>query len=384
MKTWKDVIGIREVGEPCLNDTGDTIDVVFIASTSKGGCNAKIKNSDGSVVEVSRIYESIYSNQTMSFTVPDGAEYTITGALNPAVWSELTDGPPPSGELKTVLPTDGFPYEVRLGDGKAWISCGHETSIQSYDLTTGVRKTYPLGEWGNGSTVAGLAYGAGVVMVADSVGDSVWILTPSTGEITEVSLGSGSYPRDCIYDGINFWVTLSNSGGIIKVSPDGIIGTFISTGPNCFRGSYDGQGSLWISNFDNNTVSGIDVATEAVVATIGVGSNPWQTRFIQRDGYVWVSNWGSGSISIIDPLTNTVVGSISLSSSVGGPHDIVEIGDKAYVSLSSINRIDKIDIDSKSVIEYFTTYDDPACLVFDGDYMWNTNAKSNVITRTLI
>jgi YVTN family beta-propeller protein len=64
------------------------------------------------------------------------------------------------------------------------------------------------------------------------------------------------------------------------------------------------SGSLWVTNFDDNTVSRVDPAAARVVATVAVGQGPI-TALATDDG-IWIANYVGGSVSRIDPATNTV------------------------------------------------------------------------------
>jgi YVTN family beta-propeller protein len=68
----------------------------------------------------------------------------------------------------------------------------------------------------------------------------------------------------------------------------------------------------------NDTVSVIDPATNTVVGTIIVGSQPVSIHFILNNGiafdpdngFMYVANQNSGTVSVIDPPTNTVIDTI--------------------------------------------------------------------------
>lgn len=70
--------------------------------------------------------------------------------------------------------------------------------------------------------------------------------------------------------------------------------------------------AIWVANAADGTVSKIDPATEQVVATISVDTDPGHLR--AGLGSIWVGNGVGGSISRIDPATNTVVATIPVHS----------------------------------------------------------------------
>jgi YVTN family beta-propeller protein len=63
------------------------------------------------------------------------------------------------------------------------------------------------------------------------------------------------------------------------------------------------EGSVWVANRGDGTISRIDPATSKVIATIAVETNP--TRLTADSGAVWVAT--QQSLQRIDPATNQVV-----------------------------------------------------------------------------
>jgi len=67
-----------------------------------------------------------------------------------------------------------------------------------------------------------------------------------------------------------------------------------------------GDGSLWVVNHDDGTLTRIDHGTNQVIATIPLSAEPHRVAFGEEA--VWVGNWHDHSVSRIDPQTNQVVG----------------------------------------------------------------------------
>jgi YVTN family beta-propeller protein len=66
-----------------------------------------------------------------------------------------------------------------------------------------------------------------------------------------------------------------------------------------------------------NSVAVIDTATNRVVATVPVGSGPWEPAVTPDGKHVYVTNFGTGNdpaiasnVSVIDTATNTVVATV--------------------------------------------------------------------------
>jgi virginiamycin B lyase len=68
------------------------------------------------------------------------------------------------------------------------------------------------------------------------------------------------------------------------------------------------DGSVWVRNNPDGTVSRIDPTTNAVVATIKVGDG--EGDIADGDGSIWVASSEPATVSRIDPVTNTVVATI--------------------------------------------------------------------------
>src|SRR3990167_4402835 len=68
----------------------------------------------------------------------------------------------------------------------------------------------------------------------------------------------------------------------------------------------------YITNEGNNNVSVIDIATNTVTATVGVGSTPAGMAVNPAGTRAYVTNWGSNSVSVIDTGTNTVTATVSV------------------------------------------------------------------------
>lgn len=93
---------------------------------------------------------------------------------------------------------------------------------------------------------------------------------------------------------------------------------------------------VWVVNPDQDSVSVIDSATQAVVKEIPVGIAP-RTLAIDNAGYAWISNRGGGSISIIHPDSLEVVSTINLAASAQ-PYGVVNAPDGSGVWVSLIGQ----------------------------------------------
>jgi YVTN family beta-propeller protein len=90
------------------------------------------------------------------------------------------------------------------------------------------------------------------------------------------------------------------------------------------------HGALWVANGLDATVSRIDPATGAMVATVAVGSGP--TAVTSAGGSVWVADQYSGTVSRIDPADNRVAASVDLA---GAPTSLTVTGDRVWAGVSA-------------------------------------------------
>jgi phospholipase C len=85
----------------------------------------------------------------------------------------------------------------------------------------------------------------------------------------------------------------------------------IAVGRAPWNVAFTGDGMrAYVTNANDDTVSAIDTASHAVVATIGVGHIP--TGVGSVGGEVWVANNTSSTLSVIDVATNQVTATVDL------------------------------------------------------------------------
>jgi YVTN family beta-propeller protein len=100
-------------------------------------------------------------------------------------------------------------------------------------------------------------------------------------------------------------------GTVLRIDPSTktIVDTFrVGRGAEyvAFDEGLSGEGTVWVGNVDDDTVSRIDSSANQVEATIPVGTQPFQVTV--GGGFIWVNNRSDHSISKIDPLEDRVVG----------------------------------------------------------------------------
>ncbi|MEY4926351.1 MAG: hypothetical protein RI894_787, partial [Bacteroidota bacterium] len=74
----------------------------------------------------------------------------------------------------------------------------------------------------------------------------------------------------------------------------------------------------YIPHYISNTVSVINTATNAVVATVAVGNGPYGLSVSPDGSRIYVANQNSNTVSVINTATNAVVATVAVGSSPNG------------------------------------------------------------------
>jgi YVTN family beta-propeller protein len=182
--------------------------------------------------------------------------------------------------------------------------------------------------------------------------DSVWAadrgfvtrIDPTTGKVLAVvPVGSTGYSGVAVGDGAVWAIGFP---GVVRIDPAmNTVVTSIPVAQNASGGGPSptaitlGDGALWVANrfvppqgvspsSKRGTVTRIDPAMNAVVATIPVGHDPFGIAF--GAGAIWVANRTDFTVSRIDPRSNRVVATIRIGNR---PQGIAAGGDAVWVSV---------------------------------------------------
>jgi YVTN family beta-propeller protein len=120
----------------------------------------------------------------------------------------------------------------------------------------------------------------------------------------------------------------------------------------------------YTSNGRENTVSVIDLKTNALLAKVNTGKNPDAILFEPHTGTIITCNGGSSDLSVIDPATNAVVATIPVG---GKPETAVSDGrGKLFVNIEDRNEIAEVDLEKHEVIAHWPLgAEAPTGLVYD-------------------
>ena len=127
------------------------------------------------------------------------------------------------------------------------------------------------------------------------------------------------------------------------------IGTFPANYPEGLAVSPSG-GTVYVTNYEGNTVSVVNTSTDTVTAVIPVGSYPQGVAVSPDGNTVYAANHGDGTISVINATTNAVTGTISLGANSGPAYvAFAPSGATAYVTDGKSNAVSVIATGSETV-----------------------------------
>jgi virginiamycin B lyase len=241
---------------------------------------------------------------------------------------------PPSQDITALgaltIEAQPHPDFALAVDGTVWVS-GVEPGIVGYDATTGaVRATVGTGpiplamEQGFGSLWAGEGSGGmvGTVLRIDPGDGAVGarVPMPDPGLRAESSLAVTADAVWALVDG-------NDADSLLLVSIDPTTDTVRDTfpAPPAAEAVRGGFGSLWVAT-SRQAVVRVDPADGSIQATVETG---FGSRFMAvGDDAVWVMNQDDGTVSRIDPATNAVVATVQVSNERIPGGDIA-VGDDA-------------------------------------------------------
>jgi YVTN family beta-propeller protein len=132
---------------------------------------------------------------------------------------------------------------------------------------------------------------------------------------------------------------------------------------------------VYVTDIDNNRVSVIDVATNAVVGSIAVGKSPWGIA-VGADGRAYVANSSDGTVSVIDTFTDTVLGDVAVGNS---PTSVAVDGHRVYVTNTNDDTVSVINTDTYAT-SLVAVGDSPFGVAVSGGKVFVTNDEDDTVT----
>jgi YVTN family beta-propeller protein len=134
-----------------------------------------------------------------------------------------------------------------------------------------------------------------------------------------------------------------------------------------------GEGSVWVANFDEQTLSRVDPVTRKELTRIPAGGAP--TGLAVGDGFVWVTHGFVGTVSRIDPGLNRITATLQLGSGVA---DVVVAANAVWVVNSIDGTVLRIDPATGALVRTIAVGGSPTGVAADAHSLWIADRRSVV------
>lgn len=190
----------------------------------------------------------------------------------------------------------------------------------------------------------------------------------------------GIYPRGVVVAPNGVWVTSWNDNSLSRIDPT--TNAVLQTLPLTISGNGGpdriafGEGSLWVpvTEFDANNKSlpgsllRIDPASGTQQATIPIGRNA--AGLAVSPGAVWVALYDDNAVVRVDSATNAVAATIPVT---GNPVGVAFGAGSVWVSADD-GHVARIDPATNQIVATVQTQDTGGFVAFGGNAVWVTNA----------
>lgn len=196
-------------------------------------------------------------------------------------------------------------------------------------------------------------------------GGTVSVINTATNtSVATISVGNGPSTLAVTPDGAHVYVVnaYDNTVSVIATATNTVVGSPISVGTSIGPSSNvsvlitggiaitPSGNSVYVVNSGGNTVSVIATASNTVVDTIPVGSEPTGIAITPDGAHAYVANFLDGTVSVIATATNTVVGSPIPVGSL--PFGVAITPDGAHAYIANVgDGIDVIEIATNTVVD---------------------------------
>ena len=243
----------------------------------------------------------------------DGRELWVGGDASQTL-QRIDPGSPP-----TVVPVNGFPSALAMGEGSLWmvdalrrtlvkVNPAYGTVVARKSLTGAAREVAISDR--AAFDPRSVAAGAGVVWVSDG-SSRVYRVDPQSARLVRApNLGT---PIDGLAAAGNaVWAISGNAATALRLDPG--TGRVTTRIPIVSRPGLEspypiaiaaGAGFVWVLNANSGTVTKIDPIARGIATTIPIGVDRGPLRLAAGAGAAWVAN-GDGTLSRIDASSNAV------------------------------------------------------------------------------
>ena len=201
--------------------------------------------------------------------------------------------------------------------------------------------------------------------------DSVGAISAARGAIT-AEAPVGSSPWGVAVGQGSVWVTDYNDGTVSRIDPAtrAVEPIQVESTPT---GIAVGADAVWVANSYSGTVSRIDPADNRVVS-IRVGNGA--SGVAVGDGSVWVANSSDGTLSRIDPVSDRPE-TIPL----GGATDVAVGEGAVWVSDAADGRVLRVNPHTNRVADWINVGTGPSAITVGFGSVWTTNNLDGTVSR---
>jgi YVTN family beta-propeller protein len=214
--------------------------------------------------------------------------------------------------------------------------------------------------------------------------------SPAAGlspDVTSIALDADFYSVAAGVEGL--WL-LSSAGRVIEIDrATNRVVADVEIPASEFGYVGVGDGSVWVTSFDHDTLIRIDPATKKIVASIAVGTNP-ESLLVTADA-VWTANHRGGSISKVDVATNKVVATFDFAKhGTSGPKGMIMAAGDLWTTVPNMLSLFRISPKTGKVVARNTLlHDDLDSPVSDGRFVFvptsdRTFEKIDPATNTVV
>jgi YVTN family beta-propeller protein len=205
-------------------------------------------------------------------------------------------------------------------------------------------------------------------------GNSVGLIDTSGGRVgAAVSVGS---PAGLAYGDGSVWVVNGTEGTLSRINPaTHAVVEQIPVGSAPSAVAITGE-NAWVTNSGDGTVSRISAAADRVVETIGVGILP--VAIASGPSGVWVANQGDDTVNRIDPATGKVTRKVQ----VGGRPDGIAVGPGAvWVANGEDGTVTRIDPATGQASGALPVGSGPAGIAVTPAAVWVANSLDLTVSK---
>jgi YVTN family beta-propeller protein len=233
--------------------------------------------------------------------------------------------------------------------------------------------------------VATIPVGQGPITVVP-VGDAIWVANYLGGSVSRIdpatntvnaTVVAGGKPVGLAADGAVLWVFNQADATATLVDtrtakPVATVTTGVHAGWSTAQ-----SGRIWVPDFqgDSKQVVAIDPARRKVVAHVPTGAAPILASF--ADGSGWVANTGDASVTRFDPATGRVQATIAVPGGAIGP--LLATPGAIWVSVYEGGAVARIDPGRNTVAATITVGVHPQKMIVVGSTLWLVEDGENDI-----